>query len=111
MWMNGIYESAIILLAFPLIVFLGASGEVTGKFATRLCKFFGDISYPIYITHYPLIYIYTAWRVDNNVPLDKALPVGLLVLLSSIALAYGCLKLYDEPVRAWLKIKVLAKNK
>ena len=106
-WMNGLYDSLSIIFVFPLIVFLGAGGEVKGKFAARLCKFFGDISYPIYITHYPLIYIYTAWVANNKVPLLQAFPVGLLVLFSSIALAYACLKLYDEPVRLWLKRKVL----
>ena len=59
LWMNGIYESLVIILVFPLIVYLGASGEMTGKAGARVCKFFGEISYPIYITHYPLIYIYT----------------------------------------------------
>jgi len=107
LWMNGLYDSLSIIFVFPLIVFLGAGGEVKGKFAARLCKFFGDISYPIYITHYPLIYIYTAWVANNKVPLLQAFPVGLLVLFSSIALAYACLKLYDEPVRLWLKRKVL----
>jgi len=110
-WMNGIYESVSIILIFPLIVYLGASGEVKGKFATKLCKFFGDISYPIYITHYPLIYIYTAWVVDHKMPLREAYPVALLVLGGSIAIAYACLKLYDEPVRQWLTKKILLKNK
>lgn len=110
LWMNGLYESLSIIFIFPLIVFLGASGEMTGKFATRLCKFFGDISYPIYITHYPLIYIYTAWVYDGKVPFAKAWPVGLLVLVSAIVLAYACLKLYDEPIRLWLKKKVLQGN-
>ena len=109
--MNGIYESISIIFIFPLIVYLGASGEIKGKYASRICKFFGDISYPIYITHYPLIYIYTAWVVDNKVPLNNAWPIGLLVLISSIVLAWLCLKLYDEPVRAWLKKKVLTSKK
>lgn len=103
LWMNGLYDSLSIIFIFPLIVFLGASGEVTGKIASRFCKFLGDISYPIYITHYPLIYLYSAWVADNKIPLQDALPIGLLTFLTSIALAYACLKVYDEPVRLWLK--------
>lgn len=110
LWMNGLYESAVIILLFPLIVNVGAGSEITGKFATKLCKFFGDISYPIYITHYPIIYTYTAWVIDGKVPLSKAWPLSLLVFFSAIILAYACLKLYDEPVRAWLKKKVLDKK-
>lgn len=102
LWMNGLYDSLSIIFIFPLVVFMGASGEVKGKFASKICKFFGDISYPIYIIHYPLIYIFTAWVVDNNIPIADAWPTGLLVLFTSIAIAYACLKFYDVPVRKWL---------
>lgn len=106
LWANGLYDSLSIILIFPLVVFLGASGEVTNQFTTRLCKFLGDISYPIYITHYPLIYIYTGWVVEGKIPFQEAFPMGLLVLISSIVLAYASLKLYDEPIRLWLKKKM-----
>ncbi|MXV50593.1 acyltransferase family protein [Pedobacter sp. HMF7647] len=111
LWMNGLYDSLTIILIFPLIVFLAASGEIKGRFSSRLCKFFGDISYPIYITHYPFIYIYTAWVANHKMPFREAWPVALLVFIICIILAYACLKLYDEPIRAWLKRVVLDKNK
>ena len=110
LWMNGLYDSLVIIFLFPLVVYLGASGEVTGKHTTRICKFFGDISYPLYITHYPIIYIFTAWVVDNKVSLSGSWPVSVLVLVSSIVLAYACLKLYDIPVRKWLAKKFMGKN-
>jgi peptidoglycan/LPS O-acetylase OafA/YrhL len=109
LWMNGLYDSLSIILIFPLIVYLGASGEVKGKYGSLICKFFGDISYPLYITHYPIIYIYTAWVASNKVPLSKAWPTGIVVFLSCITLSYACLKLYDEPVRKWLTRKLLVK--
>jgi peptidoglycan/LPS O-acetylase OafA/YrhL len=111
LWQNGLYDALSILLLFPLIVFLGASGDVKGALASRVCKFLGDISYPIYITHYPLIYIYTAWVQNHKVPLAAAFPVGLLVLLLCIALAYAALKLYDEPLRRWLQRKLVPAGK
>ncbi|RZL13601.1 MAG: acyltransferase [Hymenobacter sp.] len=73
LWQNGLYDSLNIVFAFPLIVWLGASGQLTGAVASRLGKFFGDISYPIYITHYPLIYLYTAWVYERKLPLAQAL--------------------------------------
>lgn len=106
LWMNGIYDSAVVILFFPLIIFLAAGGEIKNKFSSRVCKFFGDISYPIYITHYPIIYIYTAWAVDGKIPMGKAFPVSILTFLSCVALAYSCLKFYDIPVRKWLNKKV-----
>jgi peptidoglycan/LPS O-acetylase OafA/YrhL len=107
---NGLYDALSIIFIFPLIVVMGAGSEIKGKYASRLCKFFGDISYPIYITHYPLIYIYTGWVYDGKVPLRKAWPVGLVVLVSAVILAYACLKLYDEPIRRWLRNKILLNN-
>lgn len=103
-WMNGLYDSACILFVFPFIIYIGASGEIKGELTTQLCRFLGDISYPIYITHYPLVYIYMAWVVNNQIPLTswQAILVGCSVFLATIALAYACLKLYDVPMRKWL---------
>ncbi|MBT33788.1 MAG: acyltransferase [Thalassobius sp.] len=110
-WQNGLYDALNIIITFPIIVFIGASGELKGNFQKKICKFLGDISYPIYITHYPLIYIYTAWAKDNKVPLEEGLPLASMVFIAALALAYVSLKFYDEPVRAWLKKKVYMKGK
>ncbi|HXB95337.1 MAG TPA: acyltransferase [Puia sp.] len=110
LWMNGIYESFCIILVFPLIVSMGAGGTIRNATSMRICKFLGDISYPMYITHYPIIYVYTEWVTKNKVSMTDGLLPGLLVLVASIALAYACLKLYDEPVREWLKEKVLQRR-
>ncbi|MDR1883213.1 MAG: acyltransferase [Prevotella sp.] len=102
-WMNGLYESFCIIILFPLIVFWGASGKIKSKYASRICKFLGDISFPLYITHYPVMYLYIGWISDTHHTFSEAIWVVLLVVVSSIALAYACLKLYDEPVRRWLR--------
>jgi len=111
LWMNGIYESFCVILVFPLVVSIGAGGSIRGRYSVRVCRFLGDISYPMYITHYPLIYVYTAWVSRNKIPMSTGLLPGALLLVASIVLAYVCLKVYDEPVREWLKEKVLKKNK
>jgi peptidoglycan/LPS O-acetylase OafA/YrhL len=114
LWMNGVYESFCIIFLFPLIVSIGAGGHISGKRAARLCKWLGDISYPLYITHYPLIYCFWAWVYNKKIPAAKGMAgipsgegmVGTLVLLIlAVSIAYACLKWYDEPVRAWLKAK------
>lgn len=105
LWMNGLYESFVIILIFPIIVAIGAGGQIKSAFSAKICKLLGDISYPIYITHYPLIYWYTAWVVDNKVSLRDGLIPGIALLVASIVLAFVCLKLYDEPIRNWLQNK------
>jgi peptidoglycan/LPS O-acetylase OafA/YrhL len=105
-WMNALYESVVVVAIFPLIVWLGAGGIVTRPFAARLCKFFGDISYPLYITHYPFIYIYTGWVSNNkHMPFATNFPYALLTYFGSLLVAYAALKLYDEPIRKWLTKK------
>jgi peptidoglycan/LPS O-acetylase OafA/YrhL len=111
LWMNGLYEAVVIILVFPLIVAIGAGGHIKSQRSARICKFLGDISYPLYITHYPFIYLFTAWVIDNKIPLGpQGLLVGGLLVIVSIAVAYACLKLYDEPVRNWLKNRFLMKK-
>ena len=108
LWMNGLYESLSIIFLFPLVVFMGAGGEIKSLQTARICKFLGNISYPIYITHYPLIYIYTAWVADHKPTAQQALPIAIITFLSAVLLAYASLKFYDEPVRKWLNKKLLS---
>lgn len=106
-WLNGVYEAVAIILLFPLIVYLGASGVLQSQAEGRLCKFLGEISYPLYLVHYPLVYFYVAWiSKHKGVTLGQAWPYALSILLGSIGLAYVSLKWYDEPVRHWLRTKL-----
>jgi peptidoglycan/LPS O-acetylase OafA/YrhL len=103
LWMNGVYESFCIIIIFPMIVYLGASGVVHSETERRICKFLGDLSYPLYMTHYTLVYFYVGWVSDHKgISLMESWPLALLTYVGAIILAYGALKLYDEPVRAWL---------
>lgn len=110
LWMNGLYESFCIIILFPIIVSMGAGDSVNGRFSTRLCEFLGAVSYPLYITHYPLIYIYTGWVVRDKVPAATGAIVGVVLVSTSVLLAYAYLKLYDEPVRGWLTRRFLVKR-
>ena len=110
-WMNGVYEAVSVLALFPLIVAMGAGSNVTGKRSVALCKFLGELSYPLYITHFPLIYMQIAWARNNpDAPAGMHLFIAVSVFVLSIAIAYACLKLYDELVREWLKQHWLMKK-
>lgn len=109
-WMNGLYDTLCFAVAFPLIVYIGASGEIKGKFANKLCKFLGDISYPLYMVHYPFIYLYYAWVKNENLTFVQSLPGAVALFIGSIILAYLSLKLYDEPVRRFLTKRFFGKR-
>lgn len=109
-WMNAAYDSVCTIFLFPMLVYLGASGKATDKGTVKVCKFLGDISYPVYIIHYPFMYLFYAWLWKNNLSFAQSWPVALVIFFGSILLAYASLKLYDEPVRRWLSKKFLARK-
>ena len=54
------------------------------------------------------MYIFYAWLIKKEFyTLQDCIGVAALVVISSILLAYLCLKLYDEPVRRWLSRKFI----
>jgi len=106
-WMNGLYEALIVIAVFPLIVYLGSSGSIKGKTVEKVSRFLGDISYPVYIIHYPSIYIFSSWVVDNKITIPQGLPVGIGLLVGNVLLAYLLFRVYDVPVRKWLTKKWL----
>ena len=109
--MNGVYEAFCVIVAFPIILWIGASGTTTDKQSTKICKFLGDISYPVYVIHYPLMYLFYAWLIENQLyTLGETWHVALCVFILSIILAYLCLKLYDEPIRKYLAKRLLSKK-
>lgn len=82
-------------LLFPLAILASAS------YAPRFpgaCRLAGNLSYPIYILHIPMLYV-----VELGVR-TVAGPVSDLVLVAiSLPLIYAVWRWYDEPLRAWLR--------
>ena len=104
--LNGVFEAVCIILIFPAIVWLGASGTTTDRFSTRICTFLGDISFPLYIVHYPFMYYFYSWLIKKQLfTLGETWPEALITCAVSIAAAWLCLKFYDLPVRRWLAKK------
>lgn len=108
--LNSLYEVVCIAVIFPIIVWLGACGKGGDNYTGRINNFLCELSYPLYIVHYPIMYIFYKWLIENRCyTLGDTLGLSALVVLSSVALAYACLKLYDEPVRRWLARKYIQK--
>lgn len=100
---DGIFQAVCILLIFPLVVLAGAGSVTTDLKSTAVCKWLGDISYPIYITHYPIMYMQMGWVADHpDAPVWMHVMVNLGVIVMAILLAWGLLKAYDLPARKWL---------
>ncbi len=110
LWMNGLYDTLCVVAVFPLIVLLGASGRTTDRTTARVCKFLGDISYPLYMVHYPFIYLYYAWVKNEQLTFAESLHGAAALVAGSVVLAYLSLKLYDEPVRRFLTRQFLRRR-
>jgi len=108
LWLNGIYDSFCVIVFFPIVLYIGASGQTTDRRSTAICKFLGDISYPLYVVHYPSMYLFFSWVWGSKLPFAQVWPVAVLIFFGNIVLAYLCLKFYDEPIRNWLSRKFLS---
>ena len=110
--LNGIFEMVCIGLIFPILVWIAASGTTTDRRSTQICQFVGDLSYPLYMVHYPVMYLFYAWLIkEQRYTLGETWPVALSVYALNICIAYVCLRCYDLPVRRWLSQKMIAKDK
>jgi peptidoglycan/LPS O-acetylase OafA/YrhL len=98
---NGLLDAVLVIGVFPLLISAGAAGAARG-IAGRLCRLAGEISYPLYIVHYPLVRLYADWVWSRRTPPAIELAVGAALALALPLVAWAVLKLYDEPVRAWL---------
>lgn len=97
-----IREAVVIIAGFPFLVALGAGAEVTPKIE-RICRFSGDLSYPLYMTHYAVIWIWGDYAGRHHFVSGRLWPAVALGTCIMAAFAWAVFKLYDEPVRRYLR--------
>lgn len=100
---NGVFEAVCIVVIFPVLLWAGASDHAGSKKEAALCSFLGDISYPLYIVHYPLFYLFYSWLIRTETySITQCWPQTIATVVGSIALAWIALRFYDMPIRALL---------
>jgi peptidoglycan/LPS O-acetylase OafA/YrhL len=90
-----------VMAGFPLVLIAATRPSEPGS---RVMAAMGALSYPLYITHYPLLH-WTGWLLAHRMPQRWSIPVSLALVLIGAWLA---LKLWDEPVRRWLSRQPLS---
>lgn len=98
---NWLTEAMVVLFYFPLILALGAGSELSPQWK-KICRFAGNISYPLYMTHYAFLWIFGHYLTTQK-PSGNELSyviIGGIVFL--ILFAYGIMVLFDIPVRKYL---------
>lgn len=107
---NWLTEPIIVIFYFPLLIALGAGATLSPKFQ-KINKFSGDISYPLYMTHYPFIWIFLSYVVVEKPSMNELtwiIPIGVIVL---IILSYLVFKFIDFPIRSYLSNKLKASTR
>ncbi|SFQ54015.1 acyltransferase family protein [Parafilimonas terrae] len=101
---NWLTELLVVLFYFPLIVSLGAGAALNPKMK-NICVFSGNISYPLYMTHYAAIWIFGNYYTGFKPSMDKLPFIIIPGIFFLVAFAWLVMKFYDIPVRKYLKKK------
>ncbi len=102
---NYIADPAIIIFYFPFLIALGAGASINSAH-NKFCKFLGEISYPLYMVHYPFIWVFFSY-IEAKKPamnqLETVIPIATVLL---IGLAHYVLVFFDLPLRKYFTAKM-----
>lgn len=98
-----------VTLVFPLIVLTAAYASISGV-PRLLFSYLGWISYPIYILHYPFLKVWMHPQYAWNLSPAENIAGAILFCLFMIGVAHVAVRWYDEPVRKYLRRRLLAEK-
>jgi peptidoglycan/LPS O-acetylase OafA/YrhL len=101
---NWLTEPLVVLIYFPLLITLGA-GAVLKPSLNKICVFSGNLSYPLYMTHYAVLWMFGNYYTSHKpgtMQLTFIVTSGVILL---VAAAYLVMIFYDIPLRKYLNDK------
>lgn len=101
---NWLTETLVVLFYFPLIVSLGAGSYLSSQLK-KVCRFSGDISYPLYMTHYAAIWIFGNYFTNENPSATELIYIIVGGIIFMVVVAYLVMRFYDTPIRRYLAKK------
>ncbi|OZI09741.1 acyltransferase [Siphonobacter sp. BAB-5385] len=97
---NWLVDPLLVVFYFPFLIALGAGTPVEPTLQ-RICTFSGDISYPLYMTHYPFLWIVLSYIEAKKPPVSELVGIMIVGVVLLILFAYIVLKFLDEPIRTY----------
>ncbi len=97
-----LFDLLVVMVVSPVLIYIGAS--VNPPVALQpVSKLLGELSYPVYAIHYPLmfLYLYFAKRAGIGPAWQLAGFIGLVGVLAWLLNKY-----FDIPVRRWLTARL-----
>lgn len=101
---NFISEPFIVIFYFPLLVALGAGSLLNPGFK-KLCNFSGNISYPLYMTHYTFIWLFAGYFTKYKPGTLQLTCVIIISMVLMVGFAWLVMAIYDIPFRRYLSNK------
>ncbi len=99
-----IREAAVMIVYFPLLIALGAGATLSSR-SEKICTFAGNMSYPLYMTHYSVIWIFGNYYGSHKPDTAHLVLVVSSGILMMVGFAYLVMVFYDIPVRRFLRSK------
>lgn len=94
-------DPLLVVLYLPLIVALGAGARLTDRWE-KGCTFLGEISYPLYMIHYPFMWLFLSYMEAMKPSFNTLMVMVPLFTVLLIGLAYLVLQYIDKPLRSFL---------
>lgn len=101
---NWLTEALVVLVYFPFLVSLGAGSTLSMQWK-KVCQFSGNISYPLYMTHYAFIWVFGNYYTSKKPTMDELPYIIIPGIIFLVIFAYCSMKWYDLPVRRYLSRK------
>jgi len=102
---SGWADILLILFVLPLVLWAASAVKPQGITAAA-CVWLGELSYPLYAIHDPILRAFRTIRLKSAFVQNHAIGFLIAEVLLSVAIALLMLKFYDKPVRKWLSGKI-----
>ncbi len=97
-WLLSFRDLIMAIIISPAVVFIGSHIEAP-KYLHRTLSLLGDISYPLYATHYPILL--GACFICFHIHLGPLHTIALTLAIT-LSFAFVAGRYFDQPARAWL---------
>jgi len=98
---NWLSEPFVILFYFPALIALGA-GAILTPGLKKLCIFLGKLSYPLYMTHYAVLWMFGNYYLSHKPATGQLSIIIIISIILLVGVSYLIMVFYDAPVRKYL---------
>ena len=101
---NWLTELLVVMLYFPFLVALGAGATLIPGFK-KLCLLLGNLSYPLYMTHYAVLWMFGNYYTSHKPDTVQLFIIVTTSIITLVGAAYWVMRIYDLPLRRYLNSK------